>query len=178
MRIARAASVTELCLSHGKCENLLQNRPHVSVDMTTWKGIQHTIQNILWNNKSYLWICLQSFRITNMPQVLDLILLTTKICLTELAHPRHPLLGSLLQVSIPWTVIAERPKIKFDLWQVKAALEMSVTGVLAGMLFVNCVISVCVLSISHITASLSFSFHLAYTGSLRSGLLLVPFRRS
>ena len=78
----------------------------------------------------------------------------------------------------PWTVIAERPKIKFDLWQVKAALEMSVTGVLAGMLFVNCVISVCVLSISHITASLSFSFHLAYTGSLRSGLLLVPFRRS
>ena len=88
------------------------------------------------------------------------------------------ILISLLQVSIPWTVIAERPKIKFDLWQVKAALEMSVTGVLAGMLFVNCVISVCVLSISHITASLSFSFHLAYTGSLRSGLLLVPFRRS
>ena len=88
------------------------------------------------------------------------------------------ILISLLQVSIPWTVIAERPKIKFDLWQVKAALEMSVTGVLAGMLFVNCVISVCVLSISHITASLSFPFHLAYTGSLRSGLLLVPFRRS
>ena len=51
MRIARAASATELCLSHGKCENLLQNRPHVSVDMTTWKGIQHTIQNILCNNK-------------------------------------------------------------------------------------------------------------------------------
>ena len=56
MRIARAASVTELCLSHGKCENLLQNRPHVSVDMTTWKGIQHTIQNILWNNKKWLYV--------------------------------------------------------------------------------------------------------------------------
>ena len=105
--------------------------------------------NYTTNNVCNLWICLQSFRITNMPQVLDLILLTTMICLTELAHPRHPLLGSLLQVSIPWTVIAERPNIKFDLWQVKAALEMSVTGVLAGVLFVNCVISVCVLSISH-----------------------------
>ena len=46
-------------------------------------------------NFGNLWICLQSFRITNMPQVLDLILLTTKICLTELAHPRHPLLGPL-----------------------------------------------------------------------------------
>ena len=45
------ASATELCLSHGKCETLLQNRPHVSVDMTTWKGIQHTILNILCNNK-------------------------------------------------------------------------------------------------------------------------------
>ena len=42
-------------LSHGKCENLLQNRPHVSVDMKTWKGIQHTIQNILCNNKKGLY---------------------------------------------------------------------------------------------------------------------------
>ena len=56
MRIARAASVTELCLSHGKCDNLLQNRQHVSVDMTTWKGIQHTIQNILRNNKKWLYV--------------------------------------------------------------------------------------------------------------------------
>ena len=39
--------------------------------------------NYTTNNVCNLWICLQSFRITNMPQVLDLILLTTKICLTK-----------------------------------------------------------------------------------------------
>jgi hypothetical protein len=54
LRMAKAVSLANLCLAHGIRENLQPHNMHsVSVEMTTWKWLHHTKQNMLEMNTSY-----------------------------------------------------------------------------------------------------------------------------